>query len=47
MDDMKARLFAPLRFHESKPIQVADIVAGAVKTKIQKDEPLDPSTLQG
>jgi hypothetical protein len=35
-------LFAPLKSHESKPIQVADIIVGAIKTKIQNDEPLDP-----
>ena len=31
-------LFANLRSHESKPIQIADIVAGIVKTKIEDDD---------
>ena len=35
-------LFAPLKSHESKPIQVADIIVGVIKTKIQNNEPLDP-----
>jgi len=35
-------LFAPLKSHESKPIQLADIIVGAIKTKIQNNEPLDP-----
>jgi len=37
-------LFAPLRSHESKPIQLADIFIGIIKTKIQNNEPLDPLT---
>jgi len=37
-------LYAPLKSHESKPIQIADIIVGAIKTKIQNDEPLDPLT---
>lgn len=35
-------LYAPLKSHESKPIQVADIIVGAAKTKIQNKEPLEP-----
>ncbi|MCL6579318.1 MAG: hypothetical protein K6T73_08030 [Candidatus Bathyarchaeota archaeon] len=35
-------LYAPLKSHESKPIQVADIIVGALKTKIQNNEPLEP-----
>ena len=35
-------LFAPLKSHESKPIQIADIIVGALKTKIQNNESLDP-----
>ncbi len=31
-------LFANLRSHESKPIQIADIIAGMVKTKIENRE---------
>jgi hypothetical protein len=37
-------LYAPLKSHESKPIQVADIIVGAAKTKIQNNEPPDPLT---
>jgi len=37
-------LFAPLKSHESKPIQVADIIVGAIKTKIQNNDSLDPLT---
>jgi len=37
-------LFATLKSHESKPIQLADILVGAVKTKIQNNQPLDPLT---
>jgi len=36
--------FAVLKSHESKPIQVADIIVGAIKTKIQNDESLNPLT---
>lgn len=35
-------LYAPLASHESKPIQIADIIAGAIRTKIQQKETLDP-----
>jgi hypothetical protein len=35
-------LFANLRSHESKPIQIADIIAGLVKTLIKEDCPLTP-----
>ena len=35
-------LFANLRSHESKPIQVADIIVGAIRTKIQEKEDLEP-----
>jgi hypothetical protein len=35
-------LHAPLRSHESKPIQVADIIVGAIAYKIKKSEPLKP-----
>jgi hypothetical protein len=35
-------LFANLRSHESKPIQIADIIAGLVKTLIKEDRPLTP-----
>jgi hypothetical protein len=35
-------LFANLRSHESKPIQITDIVAGMVKTAIEQDLPLEP-----
>ena len=35
-------LFAPLRSHESQPIQVADIIVGALRTKIQNGESLNP-----
>lgn len=31
-------LFANLHSHESKPIQIADIVAGMVKTKLENRE---------
>ena len=37
-------LYATLKSHESKPIQVADIIAGALKTKIQTKEALSPLT---
>jgi hypothetical protein len=37
-------LFAPLKSHESKPIQIADIIVGALRTKIQNNDPLDPLT---
>jgi hypothetical protein len=35
-------LFANLKSHESKPIQVADIIVGAIRTKIQEREGLEP-----
>lgn len=35
-------LFANLRSHESKPIQIADIIAGAIRTMIEKGYPLRP-----
>lgn len=35
-------LFAPLRSHESQPIQIADIIVGALRTKIQNRESLNP-----
>ncbi|MBT0160122.1 hypothetical protein G4O51_09070 [Candidatus Bathyarchaeota archaeon A05DMB-2] len=35
-------LYAPLASHESKPIQIADIIAGTIRTKIQQNEALDP-----
>lgn len=35
-------LYAPLKSHESKPIQITDIITGALKTKIQNNEPLEP-----
>ena len=35
-------LYAPLKSHESKPIQVADIIVGTAKTKIQNNESLEP-----
>jgi len=37
-------LFATLKSHESKPIQLADIIVGAARTKIQNKEPLEPLT---
>ena len=33
-------LFANLRSHESKPIQIADIIVGAIRTKIQEEQDL-------
>lgn len=38
-------LFANLRSHESKPIQIADIIAGAIRTMIEKGVPLNPLEL--
>jgi len=35
-------LFANLRSHESKPIQIADIIAGTVRTTIEQGDSLDP-----
>ena len=35
-------LFANLKSHESKPIQVTDIIVGALRTKIQRGETLEP-----
>lgn len=35
-------LFAELKSHESESIQVADIIVGAIRTKIQNKEPLHP-----
>lgn len=35
-------LFANLKSHESKPIQVTDIIVGALRTKIQRGETLAP-----
>jgi len=35
-------LFADLKSHESESIQVADIIVGAISTKIQNNEPLNP-----
>ncbi|MGQ9641632.1 MAG: hypothetical protein ACUVUF_05855 [Candidatus Bathycorpusculaceae bacterium] len=35
-------LFANLRSHESKPIQIADIIAGIVRTKIEQGDSLSP-----
>lgn len=35
-------LFANLKSHESKPIQITDIIVGALRTKIQHGETLDP-----
>lgn len=35
-------LFADLKSHESESIQVADIIIGALRTKIQNKEPLHP-----
>jgi hypothetical protein len=35
-------LFADLRSHESKPIQVSDIIAGMIRTKIENAHNLDP-----
>jgi hypothetical protein len=35
-------LFANLRSHESKPIQIADIIAGTVRTLIEQDGSLNP-----
>ncbi|MEM2514728.1 MAG: hypothetical protein QXU81_10540, partial [Candidatus Bathyarchaeia archaeon] len=35
-------LFANLRSHESKPIQTADIIAGAIRTMIEQGVPLYP-----
>jgi hypothetical protein len=37
-------LFANLRSHESKPIQIADIIAGIIRTKIEQGD--SPSPLQ-
>ena len=37
-------LYAALKSHESKPIQVADIIVGALKTKIRTKEALSPLT---
>lgn len=37
-------LYAALKSHESKPIQLADIIVGAIRTKTQKRKPLDPLT---
>lgn len=35
-------LFANLRSHESKPIQISDIIAGMIRTKVENTNPLDP-----
>jgi len=35
-------LFANLRSHESKPIQISDIIVGLIRTKIDKANPLEP-----
>lgn len=35
-------LYAPLKSHESKPIQITDIIVGAFKTKVQNNESLEP-----
>ena len=38
-------LFADLRSHESEPIQIADIIAGLVRTIINNGEPMEPLRL--
>lgn len=38
-------LFANLGSHESKPIQITDIIAGMVKTAIERNLPLEPLQL--
>ena len=35
-------LYAPLKSHESKPIQITDIIVGALRTKIQNKDSLKP-----
>jgi hypothetical protein len=35
-------LCAALGSHESKPIQIADIIVGMIRTKLSNDEPVDP-----
>jgi hypothetical protein len=35
-------LFADLRSHESKPIQISDIIVGAIRTKLEKGTLLEP-----
>lgn len=35
-------LLASLRSHESKPIQITDVLVGAIRTKMQRNESMDP-----
>jgi len=38
-------LFANLRSHESKPIQISDIIVGIIRTKMEKQDLLEPLQL--